>query len=74
LQTILYYRDYAALARRLMENGDRRGMHEVLEVLALGFDEIADALDAGEVVMLRDQREAAKAGTYSWHRGVRNGH
>jgi hypothetical protein len=53
MQTILYYRDYAERARRLMESGDRRSILQTLAMLAQGFEEIANALEAGKLSYLK---------------------
>jgi hypothetical protein len=60
MQTILYYRDYAERARRLMQNGDRLSIQDALAVLAQGFAEIANALEAGEIVVLQAERDAVR--------------
>ena len=59
MQTILYYRDYADRARRLIESGDRRGILQALAMLAQGFEEIANALESGEIVVLKSEDEPA---------------
>ena len=63
MQTIRYYRDYAERARRLMESGDRRSILEALAILAHGFEEIANALEAGEVVILQAERDTEQDGS-----------
>ena len=60
MQTILYYRDYAERARRLMQSGDRRSILEALAMLAQGFEEIANALENGEIVVLQAERDATQ--------------
>jgi lauroyl/myristoyl acyltransferase len=61
MQTILFYRDYAERARRLMQSGDRRSILEALAMLAQGFEEIANALESGEVVVLQAERDTTQA-------------
>jgi len=63
MQTILYYRDYAERARRVMENGDRRDIWETLATLACGFEEIARALESGEVVALPSETPESQNGS-----------
>jgi lauroyl/myristoyl acyltransferase len=63
MQTILYYRDYAERARRLMESGDRRSILQALAMLAQGFEEIANALESGEIVVLKAEHEPAPEGS-----------
>jgi hypothetical protein len=63
MQTILFYRDYAERARRLMQSGDRRSILEALAMLAQGFEEIANALETGEIVVLQAEREEAQPGS-----------
>jgi hypothetical protein len=63
MQTILYYRDYAERARRLIDSGDRRGILQTLTMLAQGFEEIANALEAGEIVVLKAEPEPAEEGS-----------
>ena len=60
MQTILFYRDYAERARRLMQSGDRRSILEALGMLAQGFEEIANALENGEIVVLQAERDATQ--------------